>query len=215
MSVCAALGFMTAAPMNLLFQKQGDYEAVVPMDFKPNPVNYPKAIPSAGYSQKDDRNALQKLGLEAANDAMDNDGNEEDGVDEDEADEDEADAGEDEDITDVDENEDNQVGNFEAVAPMDFSKGTLGTKKALKALIKKLKAIIKKTPNESDALKAIKELIQASDTPTNIPKIIKKTIKEDIQASDTTSTPKIIKKIKKYTKTKRTKKTDPSKEAKV
>ena len=181
MSVCAALGFMTAAPMNLL-QKQGDYEAVIPMDFKPNPFNYPKVIPSADYPRTDDRNALQKLGLETASDAMDNDGNEEDGGDEDEADADEADAGEDEDSTDVDENEGNQVGNFEAVAPMDFLKNTLDTKKAL---IKKLKAIIKKTPNESDALKAIKVLIEASDTPT---KIIKKTIKKSTKPKKTKKT---------------------------
>ena len=195
MSVCAALGFMTAAPMNLL-QKQGDYEAVIPMDFKPNPFNYPKVIPSADYPRTDDRNALQKLGLETASDAMDNDGNEEDGGDEDEADADEADAGEDEDSTDVDENEGNQVGNFEAVAPMDFKKNTLDTKKKL---IKKLKAIIKKTPNESDALKAIKEVIDLASDTTNTPaKIIKKTIKKST-------------KPKKTKKNKKTKETDASK----
>jgi hypothetical protein len=200
MSVCAALGFMTAAPpMNLL--KQGDYEAVIPMDFKPNPAKVPKVIPSADYPYKDDRNALQKLGFEAASDAMDDDGNEEDEADADEADEDEADADEadedeDEDSTDVDENEGNQVGNFEAVAPMDFKKNTLDTKKKL---IKKLKAIIKKTPNESDALKAIKEVIDLASDTTNTPaKIIKKTIKKST-------------KPKKTKKNKKTKETDASK----
>ncbi len=199
MSVCAALGFMTAAPMNLL-QKQGDYEAVIPMDFKPNPVNYPEATPKAP-TQPQTVHWLTKLGnqlgLEAASDAMDYGRKEEDGGDEDEADQDDEDEdeGEDEDSTDVDENEDNQVGNFEAVAPMDFLKETY-TKKSL---IKKLKAIINKTPNKSDALKAIIEVIdRASYTTNTSTKNKKKTIKKST-------------KPKKTKKNKKTKETDASK----